>query len=125
MTDDTSNLESPSVQKAADDLRAAAAQSASQVASSAEERARQLKESASKKAQQFREFAGEKADQVRDVAGDKAQQFKSVAGEQWKDTQVRATEFHSEVEDYVRQHPTKSLLTAAGVGLLFGLILRR
>lgn len=134
MTNDLSNAESsatgftetPSAQKAADDLRAAAGQSAAQTVSSPEERAQQLKEAASRKAQQLREFAGEKAEQVRDaVSGEKAQQLKSKAGEQWQDTRVRASELHGELEEYVRQHPTQSILTAAGIGLLCGLILRR
>lgn len=133
MTDDLSKTESspsgftetPSSQKAADDLRAAAGQSAQQIASSAEERAQQLKEAAAKKAQQFRDYAGEKAEQVKDVAGDKAQHVKDAASVQWDDTRQRARELHTELEEYVRQHPTKSVLTAAGIGLVMGLILRR
>ena len=115
----------PSVQQAASDLREAAGEKARTIAQSAEERAQLLKESAAQKAQQFREYAGEKATQVKEVAGEKAQQFKDVAGEQWEETRVKAREVHADFEEYIRQHPTKSVLIAAGVGFLLGLIVRR
>lgn len=130
MTEKSTDLESapseaPSVQQAAHDLRVAAGESAKQVAHSAEERARQLKDAASKRAQQFRDYAGEKAEHVRDVAGDKVDQFKSAASEQWEDTRVRSREIHGQVEEYVRQNPTKAILAAGGVGILIGLLVRR
>ena len=129
MTQESTNSEaaadSPSVQQAAHDLRVAAGESAKQVAHSAEERARQLKEAASKKAQQFRDYAEEKAESVREVAGEKVDQFKNVAGEQWDDTRVRAREVHGQVEEYVRQNPTKAVLAAGGLGVLLGLLMRR
>ena len=115
----------PSVQQAANDLREAAGEKARQIAQSAEERAQLLKESAAEKAQEFREYAGEKATQIADVAGEKASQFKDVAGEQWEETRVKAREVHADFEEYFRQHPTKSVLVAAGVGFLVGLIVRR
>ena len=139
--------ESPSIQQAANDLREAAGQRAREVAASAEERAQQLKEAAARKAQQFREYAGdkastikdaatekashlkdaatEKAAQFKDVAGEKAAQFKEVAGEQWQETRVKARAVHADTEDYIRQHPTKAVLIAAGAGFLLGLIVRR
>ena len=95
--------EAPSIQQAADDLREAAGQKARQVVQSAEDSARQLKDATSEKAQQFRE----------------------IAGEQWQETRVKAREVHTSTEDYIREHPTKSILVAAGVGFLFGLIVRR
>ena len=130
MTEESTDLEpaaegSPSVQQAAHDLRVAAGESAKQVANSAEERARQLKDAASKRAQQFREFAGEKAEHVKEVAGDKVGQIKNVAGEQWEDTRIRARELHGQMEEYVRQNPTKAVLTAGGIGVLIGLLMRR
>ncbi|MDA0768129.1 MAG: hypothetical protein O3A92_15070, partial [Verrucomicrobia bacterium] len=141
MTDPVSQSESaaaqaPSIQQAADDLRQAAGQKAREVANSAEERAHQLKEAAAQKAQQFREVAtekandfkeaaSEKAQRIRSVAGEKAQQIREVAGEQWQETRVKARAVHTNTEDYIREHPTKAILIAAGVGFLFGLIVRR
>ncbi|HJM64123.1 MAG: hypothetical protein CMN05_03395 [Roseibacillus sp.] len=115
----------PSTQQAANDLREAAGEKTRQIAQSAEERAQLLKESAAQKAQHFREYAGEKASQIADVAGEKAAQFKDAAGEHWEETRVKAREVHADLEDYIRQHPTKSVLVAAGVGFLLGLIVRR
>ena len=54
-----------------------------------------------------------------------AQKLKSAAEEQWQETRVKAREYHTSAEDYIREHPTKSILIAAGVGFLFGLIVRR
>jgi ElaB/YqjD/DUF883 family membrane-anchored ribosome-binding protein len=130
MTEESTDLaptagENPSVQKAAHDLRVAAGESAKQVAHSAEERARQLKEAASKKAQQFREYAGEKAEHAKETAGDKVGQIRHAAGEQWEDTRIRARELHGQIEDYVRQNPTRAVLAAGGIGVLIGLLVRR
>lgn len=122
---DAGSADSPSVQQAANDLREAAGHRAQEVAHTAEERARQLKESAAQKAQQFRDFAGEKAEHMKEVAGEKAHQFKEVAGDQWEGTRIKARELYADCEDYVRQHPTKSVLVAASAGLLLGLIVRR
>lgn len=117
--------ESPSTQQAANDLRRAAGEKARPIAQSPEERAQLLKEAAAQKAQKFREYAGEKATQIADVAGEKAAQFKDAAGEHWEETRVKAREVHADLEEYIRQHPTKSVLVAAGVGFLLGLIVRR
>ena len=114
--------ESPSIQQAANDLREAAGENPSQ---GSEERAQQLKESAAQKAQQFRDYAGDKASQIADAAGERAAQFKGVAGEQWEETRIKAREVHADFEEYIRQHPTQSVLVAAGVGFLLGLIVRR
>ena len=117
--------QAPSIQKAANDLRTAATHRAQEVVHSAEEHARQLKDSAVQKTQQFREAAGEKAQHFKEAAGEKAQHFKEVAGEQWHETRVRAQAVYSDTEEYVRQHPGKSILIAAGAGFLLGLIVRR
>lgn len=117
--------ENPSVRQAADDLREAAGQKARQVASSAEDRAHQLKAAAAQKAQQFSDVATDKAHDLKEAASDRAQRLKSAAEEQWEDTRVRAREAHSNAEDYIRDHPSKSILIAAGVGFVIGLIVRR
>ena len=72
-----------------------------------------------------RDFAEDKATHLKEVAGEKAAQFKEVAEGQWEDTRDMAREAHADLEKYIRQHPTKSVLAAAGVGLLLGLIIRR
>ena len=101
-------------QQAANDLRDAAAG-----------KTQQIKDTAVQKAQQFREFAGTKASDIKGTAKEKAQHFKQVASEQVSTGKVKAKEIHSETEEYIRQNPTKSVLTALGVGFLVGLIIRR
>lgn len=129
--------DSPAAKSAADDLRAAAeGKTPARVPTATEEKARALKEAAAQKASQLRDFAGEKAQDLKTVASDKIEairegaeetaiQLKGVAGEQWQDTRVKARELHASMEDYIRANPTKAVLTAAGIGLLLGLISRR
>jgi len=115
-------------QQAADDFRAAAGGptgKAKQIAQEAGAKAQQFKEAAAAKANQFREFAGAKASDLKETAGVKAQQFKQAASDQVEQGRVKAREAHADAEDYVRQHPTKSVLTALGVGVLIGLVIRR
>ena len=116
---------SPSAKSAANDLRAAAEDNPDTAISATEQKARDLKEAAVKKAAQFRDYAGDKASSIREGAGETAQQFTAAANEQWTDTREKALELHDSLEDYVRKNPTKSILTAAGVGFLVGLIVRR
>jgi ElaB/YqjD/DUF883 family membrane-anchored ribosome-binding protein len=80
---------------------------------------------ATEKAQAFKSAAAEKADALKQVAGEKARVIRSAADEQWRDTRDKAKEIHVSAEDYIRQHPTKCVLGALGVGFLIGLIARR
>jgi len=98
---------------------------AGQLAHDAGAKAQQIKEAAVEKAGQFREFAGTKAHDIKETASVKGQQLKQAAGEQIQQGQVKAREAHADAEEYVRQHPTKSILTAIGVGFLIGLVVRR
>lgn len=102
------------VRQAADDLRGAVS-----------DKNQQFKQNAVDKAQQFREFAGTKATDIKENAKVKAQQIKQVAGEQVQTGKVRAQEIHTETEEYIRENPTKAVLTALGIGFLVGLIIRK
>jgi len=135
-TSDSPFTETPPSQGAANDLRAAAGEKAKQIAHDAGDKAKQiandagakaqqLKQTAVDKAQQFREFAGNKATDIKDTAGAKAQQFKQVAGEQVQNGRVKARAVHADSEEYIRQNPTKAVLTALGVGFVLGIIIRR
>ena len=106
--------QTPSVSQAANDLRAAAGEKAREFVHTAEEKAAALKDRALESAQQFR-----------DSASERASQFKASATEQWQDTRVKAKELHVTAEDYIRQNPTKCVLSALGAGFLIGLIVRR
>ena len=88
-------------------------------------KAQQFKQTAVDKAQQFREFAGSKASDLKETTSVKAQQLKQAAGEQMQQSRVKAREVHADTEEYIRQHPTKSVLTALGIGFVIGLTIRR
>lgn len=106
--------QTPSIGQAANDLRTAAGEKAREFVHTAESKAVLLKERAVESAQQFRETATQKAAAL-----------KTNATEQWEDTRVRARELHVTAEDYIRQNPTKCVLSALGMGFLIGLIVRR
>ena len=91
----------------------------------AESKASVLKERAVESAQQFRETATEKATAFKAAATEKAQHLKESATEQWQDTRVKAKELQVTAEDYIRQNPTKCVVSALGLGFLIGLIVRR
>jgi ElaB/YqjD/DUF883 family membrane-anchored ribosome-binding protein len=67
----------------------------------------------------------ESAHHFRESATEKAHLFKATATEQWEDTRIRAKELQVTAEDYIRQNPTKCVLSALGLGFLIGLIVRR
>lgn len=135
MSNSFSNTENPasdadlhtasSIAQAANDLRAAAGEKAREFVQTAESKAAILKERALESAQQFRETATEKAAALKAAATERAQHMKESATEQWQDTRVKAKELHVTSEDYIRQNPTKCVLSALGIGFLIGLIVRR
>lgn len=116
---------SPSIAQAANDLRAAAGEKAREFVHTAESKAAVLKERAIDTAQQFRETATEKATALKAAATERTQHLRESATEQWQDTRVKAKELHVTSEDYIRQNPTKCVLSALGIGFLIGLIVRR
>lgn len=115
----------PSISQAANDLRAAAGEKAREFVHTAESKAANLKERAVESAQHFRESATEKAGALKAAAAERAQYIKETASEQWDDTRVKAKELQVTAEDYIRQNPTKCVLSALGLGFLIGLIVRR
>lgn len=117
--------QTPSVSQAANDLRVAAGEKAREFVQTAEVKATALKERAVESAQQIRDTATEKATAFKSAATDKAQHLRETATEQWQDTRVKAKELHITAEDYIRQNPTKCVLSALGAGFLIGLIVRR
>ena len=68
-----------------------------------------------------RAAAAEMRDAATDAARELKERFGSLAGD-WK---VKAKDWHKEVESYVRENPTKSVLAAVGVGFVLGVIFRR
>jgi ElaB/YqjD/DUF883 family membrane-anchored ribosome-binding protein len=122
----------PSVSQAANDLRAAAGEKikdltaqAASLKDRAVESATHFRDLTAEKAREARTAATEKAAAFKSAAGEKAQHFKEIANEQWSETREKAREAHSSAEDYIREHPTKCVLGAVGIGFLIGLIVRR
>ena len=115
----------PSISQAANDLRAAAGEKARELVQSAETKAAALKERAVESAQHFRDGAAVKASALKAVTTEKAQHLKESASDQWEDTRVKARELHVTAEDYIRQNPTKCVVSALALGFLIGLIVRR
>jgi ElaB/YqjD/DUF883 family membrane-anchored ribosome-binding protein len=99
-----------SAMKAAEELRQAATQKAGE-----------LKAAAEAKAQQLRDAAGS----VRESATQKAGEFRDAANDAWSDARGRYEDLRSEAERLTREKPMQAVLTAFGVGLFLGLILRR
>jgi ElaB/YqjD/DUF883 family membrane-anchored ribosome-binding protein len=63
--------------------------------------------------------------QVRDTAQQQYEQLRQSATEYYEQGREKAQEWEQNLESYVREQPIKSLLIAAGVGLVVGFIWRR
>ncbi len=111
---DAESASSPSIAQAANDLRAAAGDKAREFVHTAEHKASALKERAVESAHQFRDNAAEKAHHLKETATD-----------QWETTCETAKDIQVTAEDYIRQNPTKCVISALGLGFLIGLIVRR
>lgn len=99
-----------SAMKAAEELRAAAAQKATELRQAAEQRAQQFKSAAEQKAEEFRE---------------KAHEFRSYADDTIDGARQRYETFMADAERVTREKPRQALLTAFGIGVLIGFLMRR
>jgi len=57
-----------------------------------------------------------------DALGESLDQLRERAGDLYRRAKDRTLEQEHRLEDYVEQHPIKSVLVAAGVGAGFGLL---
>lgn len=117
------------VNQAASDLRGHSSEAISDFAATqaqtVKSAAGDVKSAAMESANYAKDVAVEKAQNFRAYAGDKASAIKQEAGVKIKQGAAKAKEIHVTAEDYVRDHPTKSILSAVGVGVIIGLIMRR
>ena len=67
------------------------------------------------------EAVAQKASSIKDKAG----QIKAAAAEKFTAGKERAKKLHHSAEEYVREHPTKCVFGALGIGIVIGLIIRR
>src|SRR5262245_36243497 len=67
----------------------------------------------------------ETAKEMRDKAQELMTQGKEVAAEYYEEGRNQVLAWQQQLESQVREKPLQSILIAAGVGLLFGLLRRR
>jgi ElaB/YqjD/DUF883 family membrane-anchored ribosome-binding protein len=70
-------------------------------------------------------MAAEPGKEMRDQAQELMTQGKEVAAEYYEEGRNQVIAWQQQLEDQVREKPLQSLLMAAGVGLLLGLLRRR
>ena len=70
-------------------------------------------------------MAEERGVEMRDQAQQLIAQGKDVATEYYEESRNQVLAWQQQLENQVREKPLQSLLVAAGVGLLFGLLRRR
>ena len=76
-------------------------------------------------AEDLKAAAEAKAQELRNVAEAKAQEFRGRAEHAFDEARVKARTFREDGEHYVRENPTRAVLTALGIGFVLGLIFRR
>ena len=87
--------------------------------------AEELRTAASAKAAELRNAAEGRAQDFRQNAGQRADEFRDYADQAFTDARESYEQIRVEGEKYVREKPMQAVLTAFGVGLFIGLILRR
>jgi ElaB/YqjD/DUF883 family membrane-anchored ribosome-binding protein len=80
-----------------------------------------LRESAAEVKENLRDIGT----QVRDKAGEQYEQMRDQASQYYEEGRRRAMEMEQTLEQYVQEKPIQSLLIAAGVGMLIGMIWKR
>jgi ElaB/YqjD/DUF883 family membrane-anchored ribosome-binding protein len=70
-------------------------------------------------------MAEERGTERRDQAQELIAQGKEIATEYYEEGRNQVLAWQQQLENQVREKPLQSLLVAAGVGLLFGLLRRR
>ena len=65
------------------------------------------------------------AEDLRSAAGAMAEEYRARGKEVWDDALHRVRSFQDDSKQYVRENPTKAVVTALGVGFVLGLIFRR
>jgi len=72
-----------------------------------------------------RTHARKAAEDLRSAAGAVAGEYRDKAEQVWDDARDRARTFQDDAEQYVRENPTKAVVTALGIGFVLGMIFRR
>ncbi len=65
------------------------------------------------------------ADDIKSAAGVMAGEYREKAEQAWGDARERVRTFQEDSEQYVRENPTKAVVTALGIGFVLGIVFRR
>ena len=76
------------------------------------------------KRQSSRTHARQAAEDLKS-AGVIAGEYRGKAEQVWDDARDRIRTFQQDADQYVRENPTKAVITALGIGFVLGLIFRR
>jgi ElaB/YqjD/DUF883 family membrane-anchored ribosome-binding protein len=80
---------------------------------------------ARKAAEDLKSAAGAVASEYRGKAEEAWGDARDKAEAAWGDATDRARTFQQDAEQYVRENPTKAVVTALGIGFVIGMIFRR
>src|SRR5450432_1549574 len=80
---------------------------------------------ARKAAEDLKSAAGAVAGEYRGKAEEAWSDARDRAEAAWGDASDRARTFQQDAEQYVRENPTKAVVTALGIGFVLGMIFRR
>ncbi len=72
--------------------------------------------------QSTRTHGQEAAKDLKSEAGGVVEEFSGMAEQAWDDTKKRVRTFKEDADEYVRENPTKTVLTALAIGFVLGLI---
>jgi ElaB/YqjD/DUF883 family membrane-anchored ribosome-binding protein len=88
----------------------------------------QVKGKAQEAKEKLREMgsaASQQVNQLKDSATEYYEQGREKAQEYYEQGRQKAMELEQNLEEYVREQPIKSVMIAAGIGLLLGILWRR
>ena len=101
--------------------KAGAVKAAEELRTAATQKAAEFRDAATARAQQFKSAAEQKAAELKE----KAEEFRTYADDAMGEVRDRCENVMTEAERLTRLKPRQALLTAFGVGLLVGLLMRR
>ena len=72
--------------------------------------------------QSTRTHAQKAAKNLKSAAGGVVEEYSGKAEQVWDDTKERVRTFKEDADEYVRENPTKTVLTALAIGFVLGLV---
>lgn len=103
---------------------AAAREQVQEVSQAMNEKISELGASARRTGEKAREFAREQGEKAREFAREQYEARAEQVRKGYSQVKETAGEWSDDLTDYVRENPGRSLLAAAGVGFVIGLLVR-